>query len=488
MAKFVIAGKANCPHFAKAELLGDELTLNLPGFRVHKIPVDPNQWDTWLQNLCQKNNWKHSKSPIIWRELLDRGGKGILLGDANAFQEYALNYYGVKSELTSNDLTKIGSENENTFQIVEQEHKQVLASINPFNLTISNPESPALYYIINEILNENLFSKDVFIRLYTKNRTKNIDGISMEIEDLASPHLRSIKVVQDPAEAFKECDFAIILDELDESIGKDEETNLEKFNNPYISLAKDIDQNAKPTCKILISPFGSRNETCALVNLVSKCLKRINPKKYLIGNSMCDEMTAKAVLAHRLRINPAYVSNVIVMGQNISDSFYLDLTYARVTDFDGAVWAKTGTHWLNLISMVADKQWINKDFMGLVLDRENSVSQMLSRKSILVFAQSIVKLIKLWNLSHKNDTSLYSAIVYAKGNYGINEDIFLSIPVKFENGSYFCIKNFKISDQTGSVLEEITADTITRISKKFIEDYYVKNGYDVKLVTPKVVY
>lgn len=73
----------------------------------------------------------------------------------------------------------------------------------------------------------------------------------------------------------------------------------------------------------------------------------------------------------------------------------------------------------------------------------------------MVFAQSVVKLIKLWNLSHKNDTSLYSAIVYAKGNYGINEDIFLSIPVKFENGSYFCIKNFKLADKTESVLEEI---------------------------------
>lgn len=85
------------------------------------------------------------------------------------------------------------------------------------------------------------------------------------------------------------------------------------------------------------------------------------------------------------------------------------------------------------------------------------VSEMLSRKSILLFAQSIVQLIKLWNISHKNDTSLYSAIVYAKGNYGINEDIFLSIPVKFENGSYFCIKNFRLSDQTESVLQEITA-------------------------------
>ena len=324
-----------------------------------------------MKDLCQKNNWKHSKSPIIWRELLDRGGKGILLGDANAFQEYAFTYYGFKNELPSEILTKIGSENENTFHVIEQENKKILASINPFNLTISNPDSPAIYFIINELLNENIFSKDIFIRLYCKNRTQNVDGVLMEIEDLASPQLRSIKIFEDPVEAFKECDFAIILDDLDEPIVEDEENDLEKYKNPYINLAKTIDQNAKNDCKILISPFNSRNEIYALVNLVSKYLKRINPKKYLIGNSMCDEMIAKAILAHRLRINPAYVSNVILMGQNFSDSFYIDLTYARVNDFDGAVWAKTGTHWLNLISMVADKQWVNKDFVSLVVNRGN---------------------------------------------------------------------------------------------------------------------
>lgn len=47
--KFENLGKANCPHYAKAELLGDELTLNLPGFRIHKIPVDPNNWDVGLR-------------------------------------------------------------------------------------------------------------------------------------------------------------------------------------------------------------------------------------------------------------------------------------------------------------------------------------------------------------------------------------------------------------------------------------------------------
>ena len=37
MAKFVIAGKADCPSYARAEALADQLANYLPDFRVHKV-------------------------------------------------------------------------------------------------------------------------------------------------------------------------------------------------------------------------------------------------------------------------------------------------------------------------------------------------------------------------------------------------------------------------------------------------------------------
>ena len=39
MAKFVIAGRADCPAFARSELLADTLATSLPDFRVHKVTV-----------------------------------------------------------------------------------------------------------------------------------------------------------------------------------------------------------------------------------------------------------------------------------------------------------------------------------------------------------------------------------------------------------------------------------------------------------------
>jgi len=48
---------------------------------------------------------------MVWRELVDRGGKGILIGGANEFQEYAYGYYGIKSPLVSSDVQKVNKVN-----------------------------------------------------------------------------------------------------------------------------------------------------------------------------------------------------------------------------------------------------------------------------------------------------------------------------------------------------------------------------------------
>lgn len=210
---------------------------------------------------------------------MDRGGKGMLLGDSNDFQEYAKNYYGVESKMQSVDLKKVSAENEVTHKVVHEEVKKTEANINPLNFTISNPESPLLYYIINEILNKNLFgSKDIFVRLYTQNKSAELEGVKMEIEDLASKYLRNIKIVHTAEEAFTNCDFALLLDEL-ELIPSNTEDLEQQYKNPYISLSKQLDEYAKATCKILISPYESRNEIYALVNLTGSNLKKINPKK-----------------------------------------------------------------------------------------------------------------------------------------------------------------------------------------------------------------
>ncbi|KAK3530004.1 hypothetical protein QTP86_009394 [Hemibagrus guttatus] len=80
--------KADCPYYAKAELLADLLQSILPDFHIHKICMLPSGWESWLEDTCSSNGWKHKSSPMVWRELTGHGGKGMLLGGFSDFLEY----------------------------------------------------------------------------------------------------------------------------------------------------------------------------------------------------------------------------------------------------------------------------------------------------------------------------------------------------------------------------------------------------------------
>ena len=42
---FMKIGRCNCPYFAKAELVADQLVRNLPNFSVCKISKNANEWE-----------------------------------------------------------------------------------------------------------------------------------------------------------------------------------------------------------------------------------------------------------------------------------------------------------------------------------------------------------------------------------------------------------------------------------------------------------
>ncbi|XP_048368112.1 putative malate dehydrogenase 1B [Sphaerodactylus townsendi] len=150
MAKFVLAGRANCPYYAKAELLADYLEKNLPNFRIHKITQHPDNWEKWLRKICEQNGWKHKHSPIIWRELLDRGGKGLLLGGFNDFLEHAQHYYNITSDMMTAEMCQIAEENLQTHKEVEQEEEELKSLINPLHIWINRWEDEKFLYVTSQ--------------------------------------------------------------------------------------------------------------------------------------------------------------------------------------------------------------------------------------------------------------------------------------------------------------------------------------------------
>uniref|UniRef100_A0A8C2TXJ8 Malate dehydrogenase 1B n=1 Tax=Coturnix japonica TaxID=93934 RepID=A0A8C2TXJ8_COTJA len=166
MAKLVLAGRAGCPQYARAELLADYLQAKLPAFSVHKVVWHPNKWQQWLQDVCKMNGWEHKWSPIIWRELLDRGGKGLLLGGLNEFLEHAQRYYGITSTIPTEEILDIAKENLQTYVESEKEQEELRSLINPLQIWITSASAPICCQLIPLLASGDVFGMTTEISIH----------------------------------------------------------------------------------------------------------------------------------------------------------------------------------------------------------------------------------------------------------------------------------------------------------------------------------
>uniref|UniRef100_A0A673KQD2 Malate dehydrogenase 1B, NAD (soluble) n=1 Tax=Sinocyclocheilus rhinocerous TaxID=307959 RepID=A0A673KQD2_9TELE len=172
MAKLVLAGKADCPYYAKAELLADVLQRNLPDFHIHEICVHPNDWEV-------KNGWE---------ELIDRGAKGLLLGGFSDFLEHAQGYYGITSDMNSDVMLKMSAENRQTKELCIEEEIHRHVSLRPLHIWISSALIPICYSLIPQLFSTGLFPSLATFSLHLMDADGSeemLQGLKMETEDLA---------------------------------------------------------------------------------------------------------------------------------------------------------------------------------------------------------------------------------------------------------------------------------------------------------------
>jgi len=67
----------------------------------------------YAKQLSTDNEWPEPRqgSAVVWREPMAFGGRRMLIGDGNDFQEMISTYYGVTSHLSSCDVVKVTEDN-----------------------------------------------------------------------------------------------------------------------------------------------------------------------------------------------------------------------------------------------------------------------------------------------------------------------------------------------------------------------------------------
>lgn len=169
-----------------------------------------------MSEQCSQCGWKHSSgSPLVWRELIDRGGKGLYLGGLQEFEEYASHYHGI-TPATSKELEEaIARENQETFLSLKLEQENV-PKIEPLRVCVTNASSQIAYHLVQQIATGRVFGKDnvVAIHLYDSDvkKREELEGVALELVDLASPVLYEVRVSESVKDAVDSVSVAFILD------------------------------------------------------------------------------------------------------------------------------------------------------------------------------------------------------------------------------------------------------------------------------------
>jgi len=456
MAKFVIAGSSDCPYTAKLELLADQLCNNLPNFQVHKIILSPEEWGTWLENTCQENNWTHTKSPIVWRELVERGGKGLFLGGFNEFVEYAEGYYGVSSDMMTDLMLKIKDENVVTKKELAEEENYFKSLCNPITICIVNASSPVCYNLLPSIASGEIFGAGVEVAVNLVDNESSIDalnGIAMEIEDFAFPLLRKVDVLTDVESAFTNATAVIILDrpsaeeESIEAITRNAET--------FQKYAAALDATALSDVKVILSGSGCVNFNAhVLVHHTTNI-----PKQNIVVASRLLERRARSVLASKLKVRSSDLKDAIVWGNCSNsakpESFCIGLESARVHNHDGAV---LGPAWFSrpVLEVVDDNKWLETEFRLFHNQRKGDIETKTRHASSMSEAASIGSLLHDWIHGGPQD-EIYSLGVESEGWYGVSGCVF-SLPVRFTGGSYQVVWDMDLDADRKDALQKIEAE------------------------------
>ncbi|XP_038605351.1 putative malate dehydrogenase 1B isoform X3 [Tachyglossus aculeatus] len=402
MAKFVLAGRADCPFFAKAEILADYLQKNLPNFRIHKIKQHPDFWEL---------------------------------------------YYGISSNMTSEEMWLIAEENLQSHIEEELEKEELESLINPLQVWICRGSAPACYTLIPILASGEVFGMEteISIHLLDSHRYQRIlEGLVIDAQDLAAPLLRNISKHTDFGTAFFEADVIILLDDTLEKEVLSLELCLRGEMTKCRRYGSLIEKNAKREAKVIVAGR-------TFVNLKTLSLMKYAPsirQENIIAVAMLLENKAKALLARKLRITSSGIKDVIVWG-NITGSNYIDLRKAKLYRYDSAIWGPPN-YSRPLLGMIYDSEWINKEFKAEL----NLLNSSQNQSKAISPAHSIATTLKYW-YQDSPPGEIVSLGVISNGQFGIPEGIVFSMPVKFQNGKWIVLtdlENVEIKEETMKVL------------------------------------
>ena len=251
-----------------------------------------------------------------------------------------------------------------------------------------------------------------------------LQGTVMELEDCAFPLLAGVVQTDDPAVAFRDADYALLVGARPRGPGMERKDLLEANANIFSVQGKAINDHAKRGIKVLV--VGNPANTNALI--AQRNAPAIDPRQFTAMTRLDHNRTLTQVaLKTGATVND--VSRMIIWG-NHSATQYPDLHHAQVK----------GKPALSLV----DQAWYENELIPMVQQRGAAVIKTRGASSAASAANAAISHMRSWALGTPAGDWV-SMGVHSDGSYGIAKGLIYSFPCTCQGGDWTIVKDLDIN-------------------------------------------
>ena len=259
---------------------------------------------------------------------------------------------------------------------------------------------------------------------------KAAEGTAMEIHDCAFPLLESIDITADTNEAFDGANVAMLVGAKPREKGMERADLLEANGAIFKPQGEAINANAADDVRILV--VGNPANTNALIAMSNA---PDVPSERFTAMTRLDENRAISMLAQKLSVGVEDIQDLVVWG-NHSPTMFPDLFNAKVK----------GERAVDQVDM----DWYENEYMPAVGQRGAAIIEARGASSAASAANAAIDHVRDWALGADG---LRSMAVLSGGQYGVEEGLISSFPVRLSGGKYEIDEELEIGEFAQSKLD-----------------------------------
>ena len=252
---------------------------------------------------------------------------------------------------------------------------------------------------------------------------KALRGVMMELEDCAFPLLAGMQPAGDPAVAFKDADYALLVGARPRSAGMERKDLLSANAQIFTAQGKALNAAASRDVKVLV--VGNPANTNAYIAMKSA---PDLPRKNFTAMLRLDHNRALSQVAAKIGKPVSAIEKLCVWG-NHSPTMYADYRFATV---DGK----------SVKDLIEGDAWNRDVFLPTVGKRGAAIIEARGLSSAASAANAAIDHVHDWALG--SNGKWVTMGVPSNGEYGIPKDVVFGFPVTTSGGEYRLVEDLPI--------------------------------------------